>query len=276
MKNALSIDLENWYSNEFLLKYLPDDSLDTQVAEATDGLLKLMNKYDIKATFFILGNVAERYPELIKSIYEAGHEIGSHAYSHTTLPKLGPEEFEKELEQSTHLIKSLTGEQPIGFRAPSFSINQSTSWAFKSLAKYGYRYDSSIFPINAMLYGVPKAPLIPYRPSIDDITKHDPDGKIIEFPLSVIKSIINLPVSGGFYLRVLPAWFLDYSIHRINKDRPAILYIHPWETYSKTPRLKVPFHVQVEAYFGINGSLTKLDNLLEKHKFTSIRDVLNL
>jgi peptidoglycan-N-acetylglucosamine deacetylase len=276
MKNALSIDLENWYSNEFLLKYLPDDSLDTQVAEATDGLLKLMNKYDIKATFFILGNVAEKYPELVKQIHESGHEIGSHAYSHTTLPKLGQEEFEKELELSTHLIKSLIKEQPIGFRAPSFSINQSTSWAFTSLEKYGYKYDSSIFPINAMLYGVPKAPLIPYRPSIKDITQNDPDGKIIEFPLSVIKSIINLPVSGGFYLRVLPAWFLDYSIHRINKDRPAILYIHPWETYSKTPRLKVPFHVQVEAYFGINTSLMKLDNLLEKHKFTTIRDVLNL
>jgi peptidoglycan-N-acetylglucosamine deacetylase len=276
MKNALSIDLENWYSNEFLLKYLPDDSLDTQVAEATDGLLKLMNKYDVKATFFILGSVAEKYPELIKIIHESGHEIGSHAYSHTILQKLGKEAFEKELELSTQLITSITKEQPIGFRAPSFSINQSTSWAFTSLEKYDYKYDSSIFPVNAMLYGVPKAPLIPYKPRIDDITKHDPDGKIVEFPLSVIKSVINLPVSGGFYLRVLPAWFLDYSIHRINRDRPAIVYIHPWETYSKTPRLKFPFHVQIEAYFGINTSIAKLDNLLEKHKFTTIRDILNL
>lgn len=275
MKNALSIDLECWYSNEFLTKYLPEN-LDCQVIEASYNLLELLDKYNIKVTFFVLGLIAEKYPDYIKMLHEAGHEIGSHSYSHATLHKLGKNRFEEELKNSTDLIRSIIHEQPVGFRAPSFSVDQSTSWAFGLLKKYGYKYDSSIFPFKTMLYGVSDALLVPYRPSIDNISKHDPNGEIIEFPMSVIRIWKNIPIAGGFYLRILPSWFLNYAIKQINKERPVVLYVHPWETFKDTPRLKVPLHIKFEAYQGINSSLFKLEELIKKFEFAPIREVLDL
>lgn len=280
MKNAFSIDFEDCLCNEFLLKYIPEDFnkkiIEDQVLEATDRILKLLNKHDTKVTFFVLGRLAEKYPDYIKMLHENGHEIGSHTYSHTTLSKAGRQNFEEEMKRSTSILKSITGEQPLGFRAPSFSLNQSTIWALDVIEKCGYKYDSSVFPIKMLLYGVPNAPLTQYRPSMADITKNDPDGKIIEFPLSVMKFISNIPVSGGFYLRTLPKWFLKYSLNNITRERPAIIYIHPWETYPKTPRLRLPLHSRFEAYHGINSSFSKLEMLLEKYKFAPVRDVLNI
>lgn len=275
MKNALSIDLEYWHSAELLRNYIPEEYEDLLI-ESTDVLLNLLKKNNTSATFFVLGSVAEKYPNYIKMIHESGHEIGSHAYSHKTLQNLGQYEFEQELIRSTNILRSITHEQPIGFRAPSFSINQSTNWAFTSLEKCGYKYDSSIFPINTMLYGVPNAPTIPYRPLLVDITKVDPEGKIIEFPLTTIKLLKNIPISGGFYLRALPLWFLNASIDYINMERPALLYIHPWETYGGTPRLNVPFKSKLITYHGIDGALNKFEKLLLKYNFCTIREVLNL
>lgn len=275
MKNALSIDLECYYSNEFLIKYLPK-TLECGVIEASSGLLNLLDKYNIKATFFVLGIIAEKYPDYIKMLHEAGHEIGSHSYSHRTLHKLGKDQFEDELKKSTDILRSIIHEQPIGFRAPSFSIDQSTCWVFGLLKKYGYKYDSSIFPFKTMLYGVPDAPLAPYRPSIDNISKDDPDGDIIEFPMTVIRIGKNIPVAGGFYLRVLPIWFLKFALGQVNKKRPANIYIHPWETFKDTPRLKVPLYIKFEAYHGINSSLFKMEELFKKFEFAPIREVLDL
>lgn len=174
------------------------------------------------------------------------------------------------------MLKSITHEQPLGFRAPSFSVNQSTSWVFELLEKYGYRYDSSIFPVNTMLYGVPGAPLTPYKPDLKDITVNDPDGKIIEFPLTVFRIFTNIPVAGGFYLRLLPYWFFDYAISKVMKNRSTIIYIHPWETYKNTPKLKVPPIVRFEAYHGIGNTLKKMERLLEKYRFTTVRNVLKV
>jgi peptidoglycan-N-acetylglucosamine deacetylase len=280
MKNALSIDLEDCLCNEFLLRHIPADIdrsiVDDQVIKATDALLKLLDKYHTKATFFVLGEIAAKHPDYIKMLHDGGHEIGSHTYSHTTLHKLGQKRFEEELKVSTHLIKSIIHEQPVGFRAPSFSVDQSTAWAFDLLEKYGYKYDSSIFPVKTMLYGVPKALTMPYRPSLADITKNDPGGKIIEFPLSVVSSVMNIPVSGGFYLRCLPGPLLRFSIGHINKKKPAIIYIHPWEIYTDTIRVKSPPFVQFEAYYGIRSTYHKLEMLLKKYEFEPVRSVLNI
>lgn len=274
-KNALSIDLEYWYSNEFLLKYLPENP-ESQVVEATEDLLKMLKRYDIKATFFVLGSVAEKHPDFVKQIHKEGHEIGCHAYTHSTLYKLGKDKFEEELKLSTKLLISITKERPLGFRAPSFSVDQSTSWVFELLDKYEYKYDSSIFPIKTMIYGVPKAPLVPYRPNINNIEEHDPNGKIIEVPLTVYDSIINIPVAGGFYFRLIPGWVLRQTFNQITKKRPVIMYIHPWETYSKTTRLNVPPHIGFEAYFGINNAQRKMESLVKKYQFTTVRDILGI
>ncbi|AKB45786.1 polysaccharide deacetylase family protein, PEP-CTERM locus subfamily (plasmid) [Methanosarcina sp. Kolksee] len=274
MKNALVIDLEHWYSNEFLIDYLPSEKVD-QDLEAVKPILDLLDKYNLRVTFCVLGTFAERHPELVKYIHEKGHEIQSHAYSHKTLHELGKDAFEDEIIKSVNLLESITGEKPIGFRAPSFSIDNSTKWAFEVLGKYGFKYDSSIFPIKTMLYGEPKAPVNIYRPSKDNVTKNDPNGNIIEFPMTVLNFGINFPLAGGFYLRVLPLWFLIFGIKYINKKRPAIVYIHPWETYPKTPRLKLPLFSRFVAYYGINSSLLKLEGLLKEFHFTNIKEILD-
>lgn len=274
MKNSLVIDLEHWYSNEFLTKYLPSEKVD-QDLEAVKPIIDLLEKYNVSATFAVLGTYAKRNPELIKKIYDKGHEIQSHCYSHKTLKELGRDAFEEEIKRSVDLLESITGEKPVGFRAPSFSIDNSTKWAFEILEKYGFKYDSSIFPIKTMLYGEPKAPVNIYKPSKEDITKYDSKGKIIEFPMTVLKIGINIPIAGGFYLRLFPLWFLKLGIRHVNKKRPVIIYIHPWETYPNTPRFKLPIFSRFVAYYGINSSLSKFEALLKEFEFSTINDVLD-
>jgi peptidoglycan-N-acetylglucosamine deacetylase len=274
MINALVVDLEHWHSNEFLTEYLPEELVD-QVPESVQPILDLLDKHKIKATFAVLGSVAEQHPELVKEIYDKGHEIASHAWSHKTLHELGRDAFEVELKKSVELLRNITGEQPIGFRAPSFSIDNTTRWAFEVLEKYGFKYDASVFPIKTMLYGVPNAPLHIYHPSRENITKEDPNRTFTEFPMTVLKIGKNIPIAGGFYLRILPLWFLKYGIREVNKERPAILYIHPWETYLATPRLKLPWFSGFVAYYGIESCMDKFVELIKEFKFESIRDVLN-
>jgi len=278
MINALSIDLEYWYSPELVRKHVtsPPEG-DGQTMEAVTPILNLLDKYNTKATFFVLGTVAERYPELVKAIFEKGHEIASHGYSHKRLHDLERAEFEQEIKRASGLLESITGQKPVGFRAPSFSLDNSTKWGIDVLVKYGFKYDSSIFPIKTMLYGVPEAPLHPYRLSMIDVSKEDDKGDITEFPLTVIKLGRNIPISGGFYFRALPLWFLKWMIKKVNRTRPAMLYLHPWEMYSRTPRLKnLPFSSKFITYWGIGSALKKLEGLLKVFQFTQVREVLEM
>ena len=281
MQNAFTIDLEDWYHPEFVTKFVPTHQRKDQVEDAVKPLLELLDKYNVSATFFVLGQVAERHPELIEKIYEEGHEIASHGYSHKRLHELGKEKFEDDLRKSTNLLQSIIKERIIGFRAPSYSIDQDTIWALDILEDMGYKYDSSVFPLrfrNKSLYGVHKAPLYPYSPSKEDVTKESEDRnrKILEFSLSVIKILgIKIPVAGGAYLRLYPAWLLRLAISKINKEkRPAIIYVHPWETYEKTPRIKLPFLYSQITYYGIGSSLKKVESLLKNFRFETVRDVL--
>ena len=239
MDNAIVVDLEHWYSSEFLTPYLPKHMPD-QVVEATRPILDLLDRYNVKATFAVLGSVAQNHPGLVREIYDQGHEIACHAYSHKTLFELGRAAFDDEIQRSVALLWSITGERPRGFRAPSFSVDNSTKWAFEVLEKYGFEYDASVFPVKTMLYGMPDAPLHIYRPSRDDVARHDPDGKIVEFPMTVLKMYRNLPIAGGFYLRALPLRLLHAGFRQVNRTRPSILYIHPWETYPGTPTAEHP------------------------------------
>ncbi len=274
MINALTIDLEPWYANEFLKRHLPVNTED-QIEEAVAPILELLDRYNTKATFFVLGIVANKYPQLIENIHNKGHEIGSHAYSHKMLSDLGKTKFEDEIRKSVDLLKSITGKQPLGFRAPSFSLNNSTKWALEILKKNGFRYDSSIFPTKTILYGVPNAPLHPYRPSTKNVAKHDPKGPIVEFPMTVIKLGKNIPISGGFYLRVIPSKLLRLAIKQVNKTRMAVIYIHPWETYPMTPRLQtIPPFSRFVSYYGINSSLRKITLLLDEFKFQPLYEFL--
>lgn len=275
MSIALTIDVEHWWCNEFLKRYLPEVKED-QLVESVRFTLDLLDKYGVRATFFVLGSAAEEHPEVLEMIYERGHEIGSHAYSHEPLYRLTKEQFEEEIRKSVRIIYKTIGEKPLGFRAPHFSINNKTKWAFEVLEKYGFKYDSSIFPIKTNLYGVPNAPLNIYRPSKEDVSKHDSNGKIVEFPLTVLRlAKVNIPISGGFYLRVLPLSFIKWAIRKISNERPVVIYIHPWEIYPHTPRIRVHPLARFEAYYGTGlPALRKLEVLLKEFKFESIIDIL--
>jgi len=272
--NALVIDVEYWHSPELLRGHVIGKKPD-QIRQSLGPILELLDRYKLRATFAILGIVAEDHPELVREIYDMGHEIASHSWSHRTLYDLGKDNFECEIKKSIGLISSITGERPIGFRAPSFSINESTKWAFEVLEDYRFKYDASIFPIKTMLYGVPNAPVQIYHPSHEDITKNDPNGKIIEFPMTVLKYGGKIPISGGFYLRALPFWFLKFGIKKVNEERPAIIYVHPWETYEGTPRLKLPLYQNFITYYNMKSTISKLEGLIRAFKFYSISDVLN-
>lgn len=276
MKNAIVVDLEPWDSIELLRDHVMSEPVD-QVRDSVRPILEVLDRCHTKATFAVLGSLALKHPELIREIYDNGHEIASHAWSHKTLYELGKDGFDDEIKMSVEILESITGVSPVGFRAPSFSINNSTKWAFEILEKYGFEYDASVFPIKTMLYGVPNAPLNIYRPSRNDVAKDDPNGRILEFPMTVLNlSRINknIPIAGGFYLRLLPLWFLKYGIRAVNKERPAILYIHPWETYAGTPRLRIPQISRFVTYYGISSALNKFANILSEFNFAPISEVL--
>jgi polysaccharide deacetylase family protein (PEP-CTERM system associated) len=276
MLNALTFDLEFWWCSEFLHHVEPEKEKD-YIEETARPILEILEKYGIEATFFVLGKVAERYPRLVKSIQEAGHEIASHGYSHKLIWQLGRKGFEDDVKKSVDILKSITGKMPGGFRASNFSLNRETSWALDILERLGFEYDSSIFPANRKLiglYGEPNAPLQPYRPSKSDITKPAKDG-IMEFPLTACRILgVNVPVAGGFYLRFWPLWFLKMAIRNVNKQgRPAIIYVHPWEAYPKIPRRELSFSSRFKRRYGMSSALGKLECLLKKFDFCPIRDL---
>lgn len=276
MLNALSIDLEFWNSGEPYSGY-PQKIKEDQIEEALYPLLNLLDKYNTRSTFFILGQVAETHPSLIKEIYDLGHEISSHGYSHKRLHLFEREKFEEDIKESIKILYSITRERPIGYRAPSFSIDNSTKWALKILKNNGFKYDSSVFPIKTRLYGEPNVPLGPYNPSMEDITKIDPTNELIEFPLSVYKFLNrNIPISGGIHFRIIPYQLLRYAIRKINQKRPIIMYIHPWETYPNTPQINLPYKMRFVSYYGIDHTLKKFEKLLKEFKFTTIKDVLKV
>jgi polysaccharide deacetylase family protein (PEP-CTERM system associated) len=274
--NALSIDLEEWYHSELVEGRKSPFS---QVEEATKPILDLLDRYQTKASFFIVGEVAEKNPRLIQLIFERGHEIGCHTFSHKLVWNLDQNLFREEMEHFHSVIEKILGKIEIkGFRAPCFSIDNRNRWALKVLLDFGYRYDASIFPLKINpLYGVSGAPTRPYRISFEDVRKEDPQSPLMEFPLCPLKiGGLKIPISGGFYLRVLPTFFLDWGLKRINRSQPFLVYFHPWESYEKTPRFKLPLYNRVISYYGISSALKKFEFLLNHFRFGRVDQVLAL
>jgi polysaccharide deacetylase family protein (PEP-CTERM system associated) len=279
MVNALTIDLEDWYHPELVRESLGPRPAEGRLAEIVPEILNLLNRYGAKVTFFILGECASKFPELVRQIYSAGHEIGCHGMSHRMLGDLGEEGLRKELEDFRFLMKEILGHVPIkGFRAPTFSLNQNTRWSLPILRDHGYVYDSSIFPKRLFwnpLYGVDGAPRYPYRISFEEVWREDLASPLWEFPAAIARVRgIDIPVSGGFYLRTLPAFVFRWALGQINKRGPFYVYLHPWECDEKTPRVPLPFLSARATYHGIRGVLSKLEGLLKTFSFSRMDDVL--
>lgn len=277
MINAISIDLEDWHHPELVRRHVRGDP-QPQVRDSTNRILHLLDRYRVKATFFLLGDVAAHDPELVRRIHGEGHEIASHGMSHKPLWELSPAGFGEELKTFGCLIRGILGEDiPLrGFRAPTFSLDDRTKYALACLAENRYLYDSSVFPFRNYVYGVKDAPCGIYKPDFNDLRGTDELSPIVEFPLTVYRrGRLRIPVSGGFYLRVLPYPLIRRLLRDVNRTRPFVIYFHPWETFPGTPRLKsIGPKDSFITYHGIDGCLQKVEKLLRDFSFEPMWDVI--
>ena len=272
MINIMTIDFEDWYQD---VEFKNWDHYEDRIVQNTNKLLSLLDETNAHATFFVLGYNAERFPELIENINDKNHEIATHGYDHTPLLKQTPTKFEKELTKSIKILERITKEKIIGYRAPIFSVVKKTSWAIDILKKH-VEYDSSIFPAKTPLYGISKAPRFPYRLSSLDI-KTEGEGDFLEFPLATYRIPIlkkNIPIAGGFYLRLFPYRWIKYGIERINKEKqPAVCYLHPWEIDPKQPKIK-SYKGWRWHYYNLDKTEKRFRRLLRDFKFISIKEYL--
>ena len=272
--NAISIDLEDWFCVNNLSGVIGRDAWDScelRVRESTEKILRLFERHHTRATFFTLGWVADRAPELIREIERAGHEIAVHGYDHLLLTRITPEEFEADLVRALEAIDRCgVSTRPVGFRAPSFTVVEKTMpWAFEILERHGFLYDSSVFPVGFHPdYGVPEAPLAPYR-----VTE-----RLHEFPMSCVELFgRRLPFSGGGYFRLFPYAYTKFCMRRCNAEgRPAVFYLHPWEVDAGQPRIKLSRSKAFRHYNNLGRTEGRLDALLTDFNFTTIREVLGL
>lgn len=267
--NLLGIDFEDWYHPEFIQKHLTTKDNKPTVVNGIDKILEWLRKNETYATFFMVGELLELKPELLDKIISSGHEIAFHTMYHTRLDSPGyKEKFADEVKR----FDILTSKKSVGFRAPTFSLNHSSSWAIDVLIDNNYKYDSSIVPAKTRLYGVPHAETKPYMITSKNIEKDDPDGRLLEFPLLTTKILgKSIPACGGFYLRTLPLGMIENAIRNVNKnDFPASFYIHSWElTPEFMPKVSLSFMENFVTYYNLGNTLKRLTNLIKKFKFTS-------
>jgi polysaccharide deacetylase family protein (PEP-CTERM system associated) len=277
VKNALTIDLEDWYHPELVKRHVPEHP-EPQVAESTQRILDLLGRHRVRATFFVLGDVARRHPGLVRAIRDGGHEIASHGMTHAPLWDLDYDGLDRELKAFREVMEEVLGPGAniAGFRAPTFSMDNRTRYAMRCLADNGYLYDTSVFPVKNYMYGVKGAPCALYRPDLDDLSRRDARSAILEFPLTVFEwGGVRVPVSGGFYLRVFPYFILKSLLQKINRTRPFVIYFHPWEVYPETQRVRgIGLKNYWITYCGIKGALGKIERLLRDFAFEPMRDVI--
>jgi len=279
MKNILQIDVEDWFCdldpNEWA-------KCEPRVVKSTEKILELLNKTNNKATFFVLGYVAEKFPELVKKISKEGHEVGTHGYAHRRIDEQSPEEFKKDLLKSIKIIEKITHKKVKGYRAPQFTVGKNTLWALDIIKGAGLEYDSSVFPVKTPLYGIEDSPLYPHE------RKTIKNENLLEIPLSIYEVPLikkKIPIAGGFYLRALPYLIIKHAVKKINKsENVAVMYIHPCDIDKGKPKVAKKnlfkyysmdssdkslkwFH-----YYGLKNAENKFERLLNDFKFTSTED----
>ena len=272
--HLLGIDFEDWYHPELVSPHVPEEKRIPVMFKGLEKILELLRKNETVATFFIVGELLESNPEINDKILDEGHEIGFHTMKHTRLDeKRFKSEFKRELEE----FERLTPKKPIGFRAPTFSLNNTSSWIIDELVNNGYKYDSSVVPAKTSMYGLPSAEKNPYKITSSCLEKNDPAGVLIEFPLLVTKFLgKTIPAAGGFYLRTLPMRTIKNAIKSYEeKNIPASFYIHSWElTPEYIPRLQLPKKDHFITYHKIEKTFSKMNELLKEFEFQSFNSYL--
>ncbi len=269
--NAMSVDVEDYFqvsAFESVIDRASWDSLECRVEKNTHKALALFEEADIKATFFVLGWVADRYPRLVREIVDNGHELASHGYSHSRITTLDKKQFREEVRTSKALLEDIGSVNVKGYRAPSYSIVESTLWAHEILAEEGYRYSSSVYPIKHDLYGIPDASRFSYEIAALDLT---------EIPVSTVEMYgRNFPCGGGGYFRLFPYRLSKWAIARVNQDEgnPCNFYFHPWELDPDQPRQKnIPLKTRFRHYLHLRRMESRLQRLLKDFSWGTMEEV---
>ncbi len=268
MRHAFTVDVEDWCDG---IPISPEvRRAATPRLESSLGLLlDLLDAHSTRATFFFLGSVAESYPQLVRRIASAGHEIGCHGWSHDLLYEMSPERFREETRRAAEAISERTGEPVRAYRAAYFSVTRKSFWALEELAGLGFRYDSSIFPVHNWRYGIPDFPRSPQ-------VVETPSGPILELPLSVREFFgRTIPVTGGAYFRIYPYRFTRGNLLALQeKSVPAVFYLHPWELDPKHPRVRFYWKAWITHYFNLGSTESRLRRLLTDFEFAPLGEVL--
>ena len=286
MKNALTFDIEEYFHAEAFARALrPEEwpGLESRVVDTTERLLDILDYADARATFFVLGWVAERYPELVKDIVGRGHEVACHGYGHQMIQRQSRQDFAKDVQRAKTAIEDAAGTAVIGYRAPTFSVRRDTLWSLEVLWEAGFLYDSSIFPILHDRYGISDAPRFPHRVTFGNgngtgTAKGLASGNsIAEFPLSTLSVLgRRLPIAGGGYFRLVPYRLTRRAIRYLNTEeqQPAIVYLHPWELDMHQPKVRVGLLTRLRHSVNIHSTEAKLRRLLKDFRFAPVRDIL--
>lgn len=273
--NAMSVDVEDYYQVSAFDRVVDRASWDqreSRVVANTTRLLDLFDEAGVKATFFVLGWIAERHPSLVRSIVARGHELASHGYGHELVYDLTPEQFRDDVRRARAVLESAGGVPVLGYRAPSYSVVERSLWALDVLIEEGHVYDASIFPIRHDRYGIPDAPR-------DIHVRSGQAGSIVEMPGATVRwAGMNLPVGGGGYFRLLPYAFTRWGIGRVNarEGRPAMFYLHPWEIDPDQPRIEANAIGRLRHYRNLHKTEGRLRTLLREFRFSTAADVLGL
>ncbi len=270
-QHILSVDVEDYYHVEAFTDIVDRSKWETypsRVEANTRRLFNLFDEVDAKATFFFLGWVAERFPDLVREAVARGHEPACHSYWHRLIYSLTPDEFREDTRRAKDVIEQAGGAAVKGYRAPSYSVTGKSLWALDVLAECGFTYDSSIFPVRHDTYGIPDAPRAPFRIETRS-------GALVEYPLTTFRFAFgpNLPVAGGGYLRLLPLWYTTIGRRMTRSEGlPLILYIHPWEIDPEQPRLPGRAKSMLRHYTNLGKTHSRLKTLLSRDRHRAFGD----
>jgi polysaccharide deacetylase family protein (PEP-CTERM system associated) len=267
-----TVDVEEYFQVSAFEHVIPRhqwSSLESRVRASVERLLDLLARHDARGTFFVIGWLAHRHPELVRTIVAAGHEVGSHTWDHVRVTHQTPEEFRASVRRSKQVLEDQAGTPVLGFRAPSFSIVPGREWALDILIEEGYRYDSSLFPIRRPGYGFPSGKRDLHWLSRDA-------GRLIEVPPATVRwGGVNVPAGGGAYFRFLPYELVKDALQASERRGvPGTFYIHPWEIDPQQPRFDVPFLTRLRHYGGLERTELRLERLLKDFRFRTIASTL--
>jgi polysaccharide deacetylase family protein (PEP-CTERM system associated) len=275
MLNILTIDVEDWFQVEALkerISYQEWGNCESRLTSNLLRILEVLKENRTKATFFILGWIAERFPEIVLEIDKHGHEIASHGYAHRVVYEQKESEFRDDIKKSLTILEGLIKRKVTGYRAPNFSITDRSLWAYEILAELGIEYTSSVFPAKHIfqVYGISQAPWFPFVLSLKN------GYRMKEFPLSTIEILgKRIPLGGGAYLRIMPYWYNKWAIKKLNQQGyPAIVYFHPWEIDPLQPKQDLGLLGRFRHYFNLDIMELKIRMLLKDFQFGSIGEFL--